>query len=99
MLRTREIVRNFQVAFCGRDILPKVRKAGAGGATVNLEEKTEIKYAWGLGIVTNNQAEALSLWRGLDISLANGIKILSIVDDCMMIIKKIMKLPENVNLL
>lgn len=36
-------------------------EAGAGEVIVNLEEKKEIKFAWGLGIATNNQVESFSL--------------------------------------
>lgn len=79
--------------------MAKIGEVGVGGVIVNLEEKKEIKFAWGLGITMNNQAKALSLWHGLNISMANGIKILTIVGDSMMIIQKCVNLSENENIL
>jgi len=35
--------------------------AGGGGVLVNLNGQLELSYAWGLGVETNNIAEALML--------------------------------------
>lgn len=77
----------------------KPKEAGVGEVIVNLEEEIEIKFSWGLRIMMNNQVEAPFLWQGLNINVANGIKMLTIVGDSMMIIQKCVKLFKNENLL
>jgi len=74
-------------------------EAGVRVVILNLKENTEVKYVWGLGITTNNQAETFSLRKGLKISLDIGIKTLYIVDDSLIIIQKCIKLLENIILL
>ena len=61
----------------------------------NLEEKTETKFAQGLGKASNNQVEELSLWQGLKISISKGIKKLIIVGDSMVVIQKCTRLSRN----
>jgi hypothetical protein len=40
-------------------------QAGGGGIIEDLKEDTVTQYAIGLGIESNNRAEALALWQGL----------------------------------
>ena len=52
----------------------------------------EFKFAWGLGIDTNNMAEALALWQGLRIAGELGISDLIIIGDSRVVIRA---LAEN----
>ena len=47
----------------------------------------ESKFAWGLGIDTNNMAEALALWQGLRIAMALGISELIVIGDSRVVIR------------
>ena len=71
------------------------REVGEGEVIINLEEKTKVKYAWGLGVTSNNQAKALALWQGLKICLDNGVNSLNIVGDSKLIIQKRIRLVGN----
>lgn len=75
------------------------REAGAREVLLNLEEKTELKFAWVLSNATNNQAEALSLWQGLKISVSKGIRNLIIAGDTLVIIQKCLSLAKHENLI
>ena len=46
----------------------------------------DFKFAWGLGIDTNNMAETLALWQGLRIDKALGISKLTIIGDSRIVI-------------
>ena len=52
----------------------------------------EFKFAWGLGIDTNNMAEALALWQGLRIAEDLGITELIVIGDSRVVIRA---LAEN----
>ena len=52
----------------------------------------EFKFAWGLGINTNNMAKALALWQGLRIAVALGITELIVIGDSRVVIRT---LAEN----
>ena len=47
----------------------------------------EFKFAWGLGIDTNNMAEALALWQGLRIATTLGISKLIVIKDSRVVIR------------
>ena len=53
----------------------------------------EFKFAWGLGIDTNNMAEALALWKGLRISNDLGTTELIVIADSRVVIHA---LAENI---
>ena len=63
--------------------LPKEIMGRQGGARVFFtpDGSMESKFAWGLGIDTNNMAEALVLWQGLRIARELGISNLIIIGD------------------
>ena len=46
----------------------------------------DIKFTWGLGIDTNNMAEALALWQGLRIAKTLGIFKLTVIGDSRIVI-------------
>jgi ribonuclease HI len=60
---------------------------GGGGVIFSLRGNEEIKYAWGLGTPTNNQAKAYTLLQGLNIDSSIGIQSLSAIGDSKNIIK------------
>jgi ribonuclease HI len=60
---------------------------GGGGVLVSPNELLEIAYAWGLGIETNNRAEALELWQGLTQSINQNVQDLVILGDSRLIIQ------------
>ena len=47
----------------------------------------ESKFSWGLGIDTNNMAEALALWQGLRIARELGISNLIVIGDSRVVIR------------
>lgn len=49
------------------------KEAGARGVIFHPNEEREIKCSQGLGISTNNQAEYLALWKGMNLSYSKGI--------------------------
>ena len=53
----------------------------------------EFKFAWGLGIDTNNMAEALALWQGLRIAGELGISELIVIGNSKVVIHA---LAENI---
>ena len=53
----------------------------------------EFKFSWGLGIDTNNMAEALALWQGLRIVVELGIFELIVIGDSRVVIHT---LAENI---
>jgi len=53
-------------------IHPLTGVAGAGGVIYDPEGKQESTYSWGLGIPTNNQAEAYTLFQGFSIAISLG---------------------------
>jgi ribonuclease HI len=61
--------------------------AGGGGVIENPNGSTLLSYAWGLGTETNNRAEALALWQGLNQAINNNIQELVIIGDSRIVIK------------
>ena len=51
------------------------------------EDNLILKFSWGIGIETNNMAEALVLWKGLLQAKAMGINDLTIFGDSRIIIQ------------
>ena len=45
-----------------------------------------LTYSWNLGIDSNNMAEALALWQGLNQALLHGIQDLTVMGDSKLII-------------
>lgn len=64
-------------------------KSGAGGVIKSAKGRTEARYAWGVGINTNIQAEALTLLQGLKVLKTLGIKDVVVFGDSQTIIKAI----------
>jgi ribonuclease HI len=61
--------------------------AGGGGVLVNPNGQLELSYAWGLGAETNNRAEALALWQGLNQAISKNVQDLVIIGDSRIIIQ------------
>eukprot|EP00253_Pinus_taeda_P007428 PITA_07428 len=60
---------------------------GGGGVLLKPDGSTELRYHWGLGIESNNRAEALALWQGLNLALKRNILKLSVFGDSRLIIQ------------
>ena len=73
-------------------------RAGGGGILLSSENSGLINYAWGLGIMSNNMAEALALWQGLKIAHEQKIHSLVVFGDSKLIIQFMVSktLPANV---
>jgi ribonuclease HI len=52
-----------------------------------------ISCSWGLGSMTNNEAEALALFTGIHLAQSEGIQKLVVCGDSMMIIRALVKGP------
>jgi len=61
--------------------------AGGGGVLLNPDGSTEFRYQWGLGIESNNRAEALTLWQGLNLAIKRNLLTLSVFGDSRLIIQ------------
>jgi ribonuclease HI len=61
--------------------------AGGGGVLVSPTGHPELSFAWGLGIETNNRAEALALWQGLNQAINHNVQDLVIIGDSRLIIQ------------
>lgn len=62
--------------------------AGARGFLINLDEKKEYKYAWGMGHATNNPQELWALWKGIWFLKHWIIRIITIVGDSLIVISQ-----------
>jgi ribonuclease HI len=62
---------------------------GAGGIIINPGVNTTIKYACGLGTMSNTEAEAFSLFKGIRLALSTKIQRITICRDYMMVIRDI----------
>jgi ribonuclease HI len=60
---------------------------GGGGILVSPTGLTNLSFAWGLGIETNNRAEALALWQGLNQAITHNVWDLVILGDSRIIIQ------------
>ena len=74
--------------------------AGSGGVLLNPGGFTEMRFHSGLGIETNNRAEALALWQGLNLAINRNILSLSVFGDSRLIIQALLfpKTPHQVHL-
>eukprot|EP00253_Pinus_taeda_P019066 PITA_19066 len=61
--------------------------AGGGGVLLNPDGSVLLQYHWGLGIESNNRAEALALWQGLTLALTRNIQSLTVFGDSRLIIQ------------
>ena len=61
-------------------------EVGEGGVIFGPDGDLNFTYSWNLGIYSNNMAEALALWQGLNQALLRGIQDLTIVGDSKLII-------------
>lgn len=66
-------------------------EAGAGRVIFLSDEEREIQYAHGLGTSTNNQAEYLALWQGLELALSKEIRHLMVFGDSVIVIQQVSK--------
>jgi ribonuclease HI len=66
-------------------------QAGGGGIIENPLEATTINFALGLGIESNNRAEALALWQGLIQAKRHRIQDLVIIGDSRVVIQALIR--------
>jgi ribonuclease HI len=59
---------------------------GGGGIISNKDGTSILRFAWGLGVASNNRAEALALWQGLKQALLLNIRDLVVLGDSRVII-------------
>jgi ribonuclease HI len=65
--------------------------AGGGGGIIDPRGTTEACFAWGLGITSNNKAEAYALWQGINIAKGIGMQSIKVIGDSRMIINHMVK--------
>jgi ribonuclease HI len=58
-----------------------LRVAGAGGVLFGPKGYIELRFAWNLGIASNNQTEEYAFLQGIYLAKARGIQYLIIIDD------------------
>ena len=63
------------------------RISSVGGLVISPDRLTEFSFSWGLGIMSNNQAESYCLLFASQISKEKGFKSLQIFSDSEMLIK------------
>ena len=75
-------------------------QAGGGGIIIDPSSKLHLSYAWGLGHASNNQAEFLALWQGLNQARKLNIQKITIFGDSRLIVKALhtKKGPMDINL-
>ena len=78
--------------FCSHNNLTTKPGQQGGRVFFTLDGSMEFKFAWGMGIDTNNMDEALALWQGLRIAVALGIIELTVIGDSRVVIRA---LAEN----
>ena len=64
-------------------------KAGGGGILLEPNGSTKLTFAWGLGHASNNQAEFLALWQGINQALKLGINKIKIAGDSKQVVDAI----------
>ena len=77
------------------------RLARGGGVLFSDENSVLATYAWGLGSMTNNKAEALALWQGLKQAHERNLDSLVVFGDSKLIIQALRSknLPANIFLI
>ena len=75
-------------------------QAGGGGIIFEPFGKLHLSYAWVLGYTSNNQAEYLALWQGLNQARKLNIQNITIFGDSRLIVKALHtnKGPMDINL-
>jgi ribonuclease HI len=75
-------------------------RAGGGGILLEPNGSTKLSFAWGLGIASNNQAEFLALWQGINQVLKMGINKVNMVGDSKQVVDAInlKKPPKDMRL-
>jgi ribonuclease HI len=73
---------------------------GGGGVIYDPDEFQELVYSWGLGEETNNNAEALSLWKGLGQAQKLAINEITVIGDSRILIQALVtnSLPNQMKL-
>ena len=73
-------------------------RAGGGGILLSNENFVLANYAWGLGTMSNNMAEALALWQGLKLGQEQNLKSLVVFGDSKLILQSLItkNLPSNI---
>jgi len=74
--------------------------AGAGGLISSADGITINRFAWGLGIESNNVAEFCGLWQGLKIARSKGMNQILVFGDSRILIKALImkKAPHQIKL-
>ena len=84
------------------DILTLFLSYGEAGGWGNLfpRWKPVLSFSWGLGIESNNMAEALALWQGLKLAKNQGLKDIVVIKDSRLVIQTLnaSNLPEDVKI-
>ena len=63
--------------------------SGAGGLVYSLDRKSSINYSWGLGSMSNNQAEGYNLLMASHLVSNKGYKLVQISGDSEILIKSL----------
>ena len=73
---------------------------GSGGVLIDYSRKIILNFSWGLGKKTNNTAEILAIWQGLNQARRLSITKLIIIGDSRIIIQalNLKKAPNNMEL-
>jgi ribonuclease HI len=61
--------------------------AGGGGIISKSDGTSTLRFAWGLGVASNNRVEALALWQGLNQAMLLNIRDLVVLGDSRVIIQ------------
>jgi hypothetical protein len=75
-------------------------EAGGGGVLYGPDEVQEWVFSWGLGEDTNNMAEALGLWQGLNQAREHGINEITVIGDSRLLIQALVtnSLPSQMKI-
>lgn len=75
-------------------------RAGGGGVIFSTDGITVCKYAWGIGIESNNTAEFCGLWQGLRIAQSKGFTKKVVFGDSRLLLQSLIKKnpPSQLNL-
>ena len=74
--------------------------AGSGGVLIDNTGRIILNFSWGLGNKTNNAAEIIAIWQGLNQARTLSIKKLTIISDSRITIQALIlkKAPNNMEL-
>ena len=73
-------------------------RAGGGGILLSSENSVLANYAWGLGIMSNNMAEALALWQGLKLAHERNLNSLVVFGDSKLILQSMISKTLSSNI-